>query len=119
MTDTEDTQQPSLTGPRRPAGPTRIALTATAGIAAVLLVLWLGRTTPWSSNPTSADRGIAEPGLTLYPAGDREPAPPLEGRTLDNAAFNTDDLTARSSSSTCGDRGAARAAPNPRARPRR
>lgn len=101
MTDTHPTQPPSAGGTRPPVGsasggrpprPVRIAVITAAVIAAVLLALWLARTTPWAADAASEDRGIAEPGLTLYPPGDRDPAPPLEGPTLDDTAFDLDDL---------------------------
>jgi thiol-disulfide isomerase/thioredoxin len=99
MTDTPHTQPPSAdeacpTGEDRPARPRRgrVVVITIAVIAAVLLVVWLSRTTPWTADAAREDRGIAEPGLTLYPVGDRDPAPPLEGRTLDDTAFNIDDL---------------------------
>lgn len=79
---------------RRPARPTRIALVAAAAIAAVLVVLWLVRTTPGAADARDGN-GISEPGVTLYPAGDRDPAPPLEGRTLDDTEFSLDDLTGK------------------------
>jgi thiol-disulfide isomerase/thioredoxin len=97
MTDTHPTQPPSAGETRpasgvRPPRPVRIAVITAAVIAGVLLALWLARTTPWAADAAGEDRGIAEPGLTLYPAGDRDPAPPLEGRTLDDTAFDLTDL---------------------------
>ena len=97
MTDTGPTHPPGAEDTRpacagRPARPTGIALIAAAGIAAVLIVLWLARTTPWAADAARESGGITEPGVTLYPAGDREPAPPLEGRALDDALLNIDDL---------------------------
>ena len=75
--------------------PARIALVTAALVAVVLAGLWVVRGTPWTADATgrdSGDSGIAEPGLTLYPAGDRDPSPPLQGRTLDDEAFNLEDL---------------------------
>lgn len=95
MTHTQDTQRPSPTGPRRPARPTRVALVTAAAIAAVLFMLWLARTTPWAADAARESSGIAEPGVTLYPAGDRDSAPPLEGRTLDDTAFKINDLAGK------------------------
>jgi thiol-disulfide isomerase/thioredoxin len=62
--------------------------------ALVLVGVWLVRATPWSADAAGrgSDRGIADPGLNLYPAGERDPAPPLEGRTLDDTPFNLEDL---------------------------
>lgn len=99
MTDTHH-QQPSSADEsrparaRRPARPTRIALVAAAAIAAVLVVLWLVRTTPGAADARDGG-GISEPGVTLYPAGDRDPAPALEGRTLDDTEFSLDDLAGK------------------------
>jgi len=60
-------------------------------VALVLLLVWWE---PWSSNDDSAvsraDAGtgvVAEPGLDLYPATSRAPAPTLEGTTLDGKPF--------------------------------
>ena len=75
--------------------PARIALVIAALVAVVLLGLWLARATPWNADAAdrdSGDSGIAKPGLTLYPAGERDPSPTLEGRTLDDEAFNLEDL---------------------------
>lgn len=78
--------------------PARIALVTAALVAVVLAGLWVVRGTPWTADATgrdsgdSGDSGIVEPGLTLYPAGDRDPSPPLQGRTLDDEAFNLEDL---------------------------
>ena len=100
MTDTHN-QQPPITDDThpanagRPARPTRIALVTAAVIAAVLVALWLVRTTPWAANAARESGGLSEPGVTLYPAGDRDPAPPLEGRTLDDTEFSLDDLAGK------------------------
>ena len=90
-----DTPHPQTSPPGRPSRPARIALVAVLVVAVVLLGLWLVRTTPWTADASGrgSDRGIAGPGLTVYPAGDRDPAPPLEGRTLDDSDFNLDDLS--------------------------
>ena len=90
-TQAADTQPPRSGRPSRPA---RIAL-VTATLAAVVLTgLWLVRTTPRAADAANSGsgRGIAEPGLTLYPAGERDPAAPLEGRTLDDTAFDLEEL---------------------------
>ena len=90
-TQAADTQSPRS---GRPARPARVAL-VTAALAAVMLAgLWLVRTTPWAADvaDTGSGRGIAEPGLTLYPAGERDPAAPLRGRTLDGTAFDLEEL---------------------------
>lgn len=100
MTDNHPTQQPNADGTRparagrgdRLARRGRVAGIAGGVIVAVLLVVWLARTTPWTADAAGGDRGIAEPGLTLYPVGDRDPAPSLEGRTLDDTTFDLDDL---------------------------
>lgn len=77
---------------RRPARPTRIALVAASVIAVVLVTLWLVRTAPGAADAARDGGRITEPGVTLYPAGDRDPAPPLAGRTLDDTEFSLDDL---------------------------
>ncbi|GAA3565989.1 TlpA disulfide reductase family protein [Microlunatus spumicola] len=67
-------------------------LQALAGVLAVLaLVLLMMWWRPWSSNDDNAlsrandGTGVtAEPGLDLYPAASRVPAPKLEGTTLDD-----------------------------------
>ncbi len=84
-------QAPALRGVSRPA---RLALVTGALVAAVLVGVWLVRATPWTADAAGrgSDRGIADPGLTLYPAGERDPAPQLEGRTLDDTPFNLEDL---------------------------
>ena len=97
MTDTGPTHPPGAEDTRpacagRPARPTGIALIAAVGVAVVLVVLWLARTTPWAADAARESGGITEPGVTLYPSGDREPAPVLEERTLDDALFNIDHL---------------------------
>lgn len=97
MTDPLHTPPTPDAPARRPQGvsrPVRVAVVTAALIGVVLLGLWLARATPWTADATgpSGDSGIAEPGLTLYPAGDRAPSPPLEGRTLDDTAFDLADL---------------------------
>lgn len=94
MTNRQDTQ---TSPPGRLSRPARIALVA-ALVAAVLIVgWWLVRGTPWTADASGgdSDRGIAEPGLTLYPTGDRDPAPPLQGRTLDDTDFDLADLSGK------------------------
>ena len=66
-------------------------------VALVLLLVWWR---PWSSNDDNvlsrADAGTgvtAEPGLDLYPATSRVPAPKLEGTTLDGKPFALSQLT--------------------------
>lgn len=90
-TQAADTQSPRLIRPSRPA---RIALITAALAAVVLTGLWVVRTTPWAADAadSGSGRGIAEPGLTLYPAGERDPAAPLRGRTLDDTAFDLEEL---------------------------
>lgn len=89
--DAADDQAPRLRAVSRPA---RTALVTAALVAVVLLGLWLARATPWTADGDgrSGDIGIAEPGLTLYPPGERDPAPTLKGRTLDDEPFDLEDL---------------------------
>lgn len=63
-----------------------------AVVALALLMMWWK---PWSSSEDNvvlrADAGTgvnAKPGLDLYPAADRVPAPKLEGTTLDGKPFS-------------------------------
>lgn len=95
MTDTQGTPDTQPSAPARLSRPARIALGAALLAAVVLFGLWFVRITPWSADAygRGEDRGIAGPGLTVYAAGDRDPAPPLAGRTLDDTDFNLDDLS--------------------------
>ena len=92
-----DTQEPPVATPRRPSRTARIALGATLLVGLVLTGSWLIRTTSWTADASGrgGDTGIAEPGVTVYAAGDRDPAPALAGRTLDDTAFDLDDLTGK------------------------
>lgn len=92
---TSDAQTPGPGSQGRLSRPVHIALTAVGLASAALLALWLVRSTPWTSSDDEGqpgDNGIAELGLTRYPAGERQPAPPLEGRTLEGTEFNLHDL---------------------------
>lgn len=89
---TPDAQAPRPQGVSRPV---RVAVVTAALVGLVLLGMWLARATPWTADGAgrgTGESGIAEPGLTLYPAGERDPAPQLEGRTLDDTGFNLEDL---------------------------
>jgi thiol-disulfide isomerase/thioredoxin len=90
MTDTPHTQ---TSRPGRISRPALIAVVAAVLAAVVLVGWWLVRGTPWTADAARDNNGIAEPGLTLYAAGDRDPAPPLQGRTLDDTDFNLDNLS--------------------------
>ena len=97
MTDPLHTPPTPDAPARRPQGvsqPVRVAVVTAALIGVVLLGLWLVRATPWTADATgpNSDSGIVEPGLTLYPAGDRAPSPPLQGRTLDDTELDLADL---------------------------
>lgn len=59
-------------------------------VALVALIAW--KSTTWSPTEAGAGAGPAvssnlEPGIDVYPMGERDPAPPLEGTTLDGDAF--------------------------------
>lgn len=100
MTDIDNQLPPNMddreaASAGRPARPTRIALVTAAVIAAVLVVLWLVRTTSGAADGAREGGGISEPGVTIYPTGDRDPAPLLEGRTLDDTEFSLDDLAGK------------------------
>ena len=94
MTDFHGTQPLSRQSGGRRTRSARIAVAVIAVvlIAVVLIGLSLASNMPESADPAGKKTGIATPGVTLYAPGDREPVPPLEGRTLDGAAFDLDDL---------------------------
>lgn len=59
-------------------------------IALIALIAWKAAT--WSLTEADAGAGSAvstslEPGMDVYPVGERDPAPELEGMTLDGDAF--------------------------------
>jgi thiol-disulfide isomerase/thioredoxin len=86
--------QESPPSPRRLSHPARIALVTATLMGIALLALWLVRTTPWAADSTTGgnDRRILSTGVTVYAPNERAPAPQLQGRTLDDAAFDVDDL---------------------------
>ena len=94
MTHTPDPQTPH---PGRLSRPARIVLVVTVLAAVVLMGMRLVQATPGTADSSSprTDRAIGAPGLTVYEASDRDPAPPIEGRTLDDTDFALADLTGR------------------------
>ena len=63
-------------------------------MALVALIAW--KATTWSATEAGAGAGSAvstslEPGMDVYPMGKRDPAPQLEGTTLDGDAFALSD----------------------------
>ena len=63
-------------------------------MALVALIAW--KPTTWGPTEAGAEVGSAvstglEPGMDVYPVGDRDPAPELEGTTLDGDAFALSD----------------------------
>ena len=63
-------------------------------VALVALIAW--KATTWSQTEAGAGAGSAvssslEPGIDVYPVGERERAPQLEGTTLDGDAFALSD----------------------------
>jgi len=62
--------------------------------ALVAIIAW--KSTTWSPTEAGAGAGPAvssslEPGMDVYPVGERDPAPQLEGTTLDGAEFALSD----------------------------
>ena len=63
-------------------------------LALIALIAW--KATTWSPTEADAGSGVSTslvPGVDAYPVGERDPAPELEGTTLDGDAFALSDWT--------------------------
>lgn len=66
------------------------------GVVLVVLLLLVWRANPWGSSAddsASGSLGGAEVGFTEYPAGERTPAPTVEGTTLEGDSLSLADYT--------------------------